>query len=84
MRVYPNQALAAHVLGYVGMDEREINGSRLLETSGKDGIEQSFNSKLAGVRGWRVTETDQPGRELVAYAGAGCGAARRFERGADH
>jgi cell division protein FtsI/penicillin-binding protein 2 len=65
LRVYPNQALAAHVLGYVGMDEHEINGRRLLETSGKDGIERSFDSKLAGVRGWRVTETDRPGRELV-------------------
>jgi len=65
LRVYPNQALAAHVLGYVGMDEHEVNGSRLLETSGKDGIERSFDSKLAGVRGWRVTETDRPGRELV-------------------
>ncbi len=65
MRVYPNQTLAAHVLGYVGMDEREVDGRRLLETSGKDGIERSFDSKLAGVRGWRVTETDRPGRELV-------------------
>ena len=46
--------------------------ARVLETSGKDGIERSFNSKLAGVRGWRVTETDRPGRELVAHARAGC------------
>lgn len=54
LRVYPNQALAAHVLGYVDIDE-----------SGQDGIERSFNSKLAGVRGWRLTETDRPGREVV-------------------
>jgi cell division protein FtsI/penicillin-binding protein 2 len=65
LRVYPNQALAAHVLGYVGMDEREVNGRQQLETSGKDGIERTLNSKLAGVRGWRLTETDRPGRELV-------------------
>lgn len=65
LRVYPNQGLAAHVLGYVGMDEREIDGRRLLETSGKDGIERSFDSKLTGVRGWRLTETDRPGREVV-------------------
>ena len=64
-RVYPNQALAAHVLGYVGMDEREMDGRRSLETSGKDGIERSFDAKLAGVRGWRLTETDRPGREVV-------------------
>jgi cell division protein FtsI/penicillin-binding protein 2 len=65
LRIYPNQTLAAHVLGYVGMDEREVDGRRLLETSGKDGIERSFNLKLAGVRGWRLTETDRPGREVV-------------------
>jgi cell division protein FtsI/penicillin-binding protein 2 len=65
MRVYPNQALAAHVLGYVGRDEREVDGRLLRETVGKDGIELSFNSKLAGVRGWRLTETDRPGREVV-------------------
>ena len=66
LRVYPNQALAAHVLGYVGMEDRPVNGSVIQETVGKDGIEQSFNSKLAGVPGWRVTETDRQQRELVA------------------
>ncbi len=65
LRIYPNQALAAHLLGYVGMDEEEVNGARLLVTSGKDGIERSFDAKLAGVRGWRLTEADRPGRELV-------------------
>ncbi len=66
LRVYPNQALAAHVLGYVGMAEREINGKRIIETAGKDGIELTLNSKLAGVRGWRLTETDRRNRELVS------------------
>jgi len=65
LRIYPNQALAAHVLGYVGMEEQEVNGTRLLETAGKDGIERSYDVKLAGVRGWRVTEADRPGREVV-------------------
>jgi cell division protein FtsI/penicillin-binding protein 2 len=64
-RVFPNQALAAHVLGYVGMDEREVDGRRLLQTLGKDGIERTFDAKLAGVRGWRLTETDRPGHEVV-------------------
>ncbi len=64
-RIYPNQNLAAHVLGYVGMDEKLVNGNTLIETSGKDGIELSFNSKLTGVRGWRLTETDRRGREIV-------------------
>lgn len=65
LRSYPNQSLAAHVLGYVGMEEHEVNGSRLLETVGKDGIEQAFNEKLAGVRGWRSTERDRKQREVV-------------------
>lgn len=65
-RLYPNQSLAAHVLGYVGMDERDLDGTRILETAGKDGIEFTLNSKLAGVCGWRKTETDSRHRELVA------------------
>lgn len=65
LRVYPNQALAAHVLGHVGMDEKEINGRRYTETSGKDGIELSLNSQLAGVPGWLLTETDHRRREVV-------------------
>ena len=66
LREYPNKVLAAHVLGYVGMAEREYNGNRILETVGKDGLELTFNSKLSGARGWRVTETDRRRRELVA------------------
>src|SRR6266550_384854 len=65
LRVYPNQNLAAHVLGYVGMEDKEANGSRIMETVGKDGIELTFNSKLSGVHGWRLTETDRQGREIV-------------------
>jgi cell division protein FtsI/penicillin-binding protein 2 len=65
-RVYPNQSLAAHVLGFVGMQEREVGGADVLETSGKEGIEFALNAKLSGVRGWRVTEKDRRGHELVA------------------
>lgn len=56
IRIYPNQTLAAHVIGYVGGDQQ----------AGQNGIELSFNSKLAGVQGWRRTETAK-GRELVQY-----------------
>jgi cell division protein FtsI/penicillin-binding protein 2 len=66
LRVYPNQALAAHVLGYVGMEEKEIDGNRVIQTTGVDGIEKAFNTNLAGVCGWRVTETDRRRQELVA------------------
>jgi cell division protein FtsI/penicillin-binding protein 2 len=48
------------------MDERDVEGARVLETAGKDGIESTLNSKLAGVRGWRKTETDRQRHELVA------------------
>ncbi len=67
LRVYPNQTLAAHVLGFVGTQDSEVNGTALLETVGKDGIELSMNAKLAGVRGWRVTETDRRRREVVPF-----------------
>lgn len=65
-RIYPNQALAAHVLGYVGSEETNVDGRPIMQTSGKDGIELTFNTPLAGVRGWRRTETDGHSREVVA------------------
>jgi cell division protein FtsI/penicillin-binding protein 2 len=67
LRAYPNQALAAHVLGYVATEDREVNGSPVSETSGRDGIEWVFDSKLAGVRGWRVTEIDRQRREQITW-----------------
>jgi cell division protein FtsI/penicillin-binding protein 2 len=66
LRVYPGQTLAAHVLGFVGMTEQDVNGTHVIDTAGKDGIELTLNSKLAGVRGWRLTETDRRNRELVS------------------
>jgi cell division protein FtsI/penicillin-binding protein 2 len=60
LRVYPNQSLAAHVLGYVGSGDAG-------EVIGRNGIELSMESKLAGVGGWRRTEIDNRRREIVAY-----------------
>jgi cell division protein FtsI/penicillin-binding protein 2 len=57
LRVYPNQTLAAHVLGFVGQSD-------LGEMNGVEGIERVCDSKLRGVRGWRRTEI-AGGRELV-------------------
>jgi cell division protein FtsI/penicillin-binding protein 2 len=54
-RVYPNQNLAAHVVGYVGTKEGDLDGRPIIQTVGMDGIERMFNSKLEGVRGWRLT-----------------------------
>lgn len=66
LRVYPNQSLAAHVLGFVGMNESEVNSNRFEQTVGKEGIELSFNAQLTGITGWRVTETDKHEHELVS------------------
>lgn len=66
IRVYPNQALAAHVLGYAQTQDAEINSNTVSEIVGTDGIEKTMDEKLAGVAGWRLTEADRRGRELVA------------------
>jgi cell division protein FtsI/penicillin-binding protein 2 len=63
LRVYPNDRLAAHVLGFVGTLE---NTNHTSEMSGNGGIEKFFNDKLSGASGWRVTGSDSRGKELVA------------------
>ena len=63
LRVYPNGALAAHVLGFVGSKEMTNHTPMLF---GCDGIEKSFDSKLSGASGWRVTGVDSRNRELVS------------------
>jgi cell division protein FtsI/penicillin-binding protein 2 len=66
IRVYPNQALAAHILGYAQTEDVEINSNVASEIVGEDGIERTMNKKLSGAPGWRLTETDRRGRELVS------------------
>jgi cell division protein FtsI/penicillin-binding protein 2 len=66
MRVYPNGALAAQVLGFSGIEESKVDDRVVSQISGRDGIELSLNSTLSGVAGWRVTQTDRQQRELVA------------------
>jgi cell division protein FtsI/penicillin-binding protein 2 len=66
IRVYPNQTLAAHVLGYTQTQDAEVNSNTISEIVGTDGIEKSMDDRLSGVAGWRVTETDRRGRELVS------------------
>jgi cell division protein FtsI/penicillin-binding protein 2 len=67
LRVYPNQTLAAHVLGFATTEPGEVQEIPINEIVGQDGIEQVFNTKLAGVRGWRLTETDRQRREQVQW-----------------
>jgi cell division protein FtsI/penicillin-binding protein 2 len=65
LRDYPNKTLAAHVLGYTGAEEKEVNGTSVKQLVGRDGIEHKLDDKLAGVFGWRQTEMDRARRELV-------------------
>jgi cell division protein FtsI/penicillin-binding protein 2 len=65
LRVYPAGTMAAHVLGYTGMQEREVLGEPVLETIGVEGIERTFDACLRGIHGWRLTETDRRRREQV-------------------
>jgi cell division protein FtsI/penicillin-binding protein 2 len=63
MRIYPNGSLAAQVIGFVSAHESTNHAPGLI---GCDGVERFFDSKLAGVDGWRVTEEDRARRELVS------------------
>jgi cell division protein FtsI/penicillin-binding protein 2 len=65
LRVYPNRALAAHVLGFTGSVPDSELGASMMTTVGVEGIERTFNGLLTGVRGWRETETDRRRREIV-------------------
>jgi len=64
LRVYPNGRLAAHVLGFVGMEDLEVNGIPVTQITGKEGIELTLDRQLSGVAGWRRTEKVR-GKELV-------------------
>jgi cell division protein FtsI/penicillin-binding protein 2 len=65
-RVYPNQSLAAHVLGFVGGGHGTSPNGRVDEVDGLEGVELALNKALKGVVGWRSTEVAL-NRELVAF-----------------
>ena len=48
LRFYPNGALAAHVLGFVGTEERRTNQQTYVETIGRTGIEGVISRATAG------------------------------------
>lgn len=64
VRKYHANNLAAHVLGYVGRNA-DTNSLEFGQLVGVDGIEKTFNDKLSGTVGWRVTEKDGRGNEVV-------------------
>ncbi len=55
-RFYPNGSLAAHVLGYVGIDGQGLGG-----------LEHSFNSKIRGEPGELFLERDARGRPYESF-----------------
>ncbi len=55
-RYYPNDSLAAHVLGFVGTDE-----------IGLSGVEQYYNDKIRGESGKLYLETDARRRAFESY-----------------
>jgi len=56
-RYYPNGSLAAHVLGFVGLDN-----------TGQAGIEQFYNQKISGETGKLYLERDSRGRIYHSFA----------------
>ncbi|HVE46611.1 MAG TPA: penicillin-binding protein 2 [Acidimicrobiales bacterium] len=73
-RAYPNQALAAHVLGYVGeindteLAKRETSGYRLGDEIGKSGVEQTYETDLRGRPSRLVLEVDSAGRVVATLS----------------
>lgn len=67
IRIYPNQSLAAHVLGFMGPVTRTnaATGVVRMSSSGLDGLERALDSKLNGVGGWRELEMGGNRAELV-------------------
>jgi len=67
IRIYPNQTLAAHVLGFMGPATRTNTATCAVRTEmvGRDGIERMLDAQLRGARGWRDIEIGGRGTELV-------------------
>ena len=68
-RVYPHGTLGAHVLGYVGeindeLEDRRDEGYRLGDDIGKTGVEYSLEEYLRGEAGVTKLEVDSQGRRL--------------------
>ena len=64
LRVYPNHDLAAHVLGYTARLQYETNNQIISVLEGEEGVEHTLDSRLCGVRGWRLTSADAGRKEI--------------------
>ncbi|MGB9606172.1 MAG: penicillin-binding protein 2, partial [Bryobacteraceae bacterium] len=68
-RLYPQNCLAAHVIGYIGeVSEAELNSPEFIryepgDVIGKAGIERQYDAHLRGIDGQRQVLVDNLGRE---------------------
>ena len=67
LRIYPNDSLGGQVIGFPSVEETNLDGHIVPKIVGRDGVEAIMQKQLAGVPGWRVTETDKSQREMVAW-----------------
>ncbi|HXN35546.1 MAG TPA: penicillin-binding transpeptidase domain-containing protein [Opitutaceae bacterium] len=72
-RTYPFGAAAAHVLGYVGVNENEdaeefpgggLATLKIKGTVGRDGLERQFDSVLQGEAGYTILRVDPAGYKV--------------------
>jgi len=69
VRVYPNEKVAGHVIGYTGKTGRNPDGivdnheTLWPETEGREGLEQTFNDMLTGKHGEYKLTFDKDGRK---------------------
>ncbi|WP_104749318.1 penicillin-binding protein 2 [Helicobacter cynogastricus] len=67
-RHYPNNALASHVIGYLGAaDVKDINAnptSQYTHTIGKTGLEKEYNDLLQGELGYKLVSVNALNQEL--------------------
>ena len=78
IRYYPGKTLAAHILGYLGKisQETEIeeylgkNGDKysLDDIIGKTGIEEKYESRLAGQKGKKTVAVNNLGNTIESVA----------------
>ncbi|MDD5350455.1 MAG: penicillin-binding protein 2 [Chthoniobacteraceae bacterium] len=68
-RIYPNNEVLCHVLGFMGEKHTEVNGADETERMGVEGVERSMDKWLRGYDGFRYIERDRSGKEIVPYRG---------------
>jgi len=68
-RVYPNNEVLCHVLGFMGQKRTDNGGAEETERMGVEGVERSMDKWLRGYDGFRYIERDRNGEEIVPYRG---------------